>query len=44
MFKKFGFGGGDKKEVVKAPAPIDNSLKYEKSLHDIKMQIDKLDE
>lgn len=40
MFKKL-LGGGDKKPAPQ-PAPVDKSIKYEKTLHDIRVRRDKI--
>ena len=44
MFKKFGLGSKKEASKPQVIAPVDTSLKYEKSFHDIKMQIDKIDD
>jgi hypothetical protein len=43
MFKKF-LGGDKKPEVKAAPAKVDKSIEYEKTLFNIKVQIEKLDD
>ena len=43
MFKKF-LGGDKKPEAKAAPAKVDKSVEYEKTLYNIKVQIEKLDE